>query len=468
MPSCATLARQVVKSQEGRARPPLARAARQHQPDAGVDCCCSNPPWTQLGREAAPAARCSARCSASATRCTRCGASRNRLRPAELDTLGLPAALDDSAAEFDQHGRASRCSCGARAPTLPDEVNTVLFRVVQESLTNIEKHAASRVQIRLIFHAGGLRLRIVDDGIGFDVPAIRVDPRRGIGMRNMRERVESIGGSFTIASRPGRTRCWRICRSAPSSGCAGCAGGGVMTASTRIPAGRRPPAGARRVAARGSHQTPGLGSSARPATPSGLRREHAAPRSGADGRRHEAGQRHRADRSRLRAQYPELRVLMLSMYDNPEHVHRALAAGAMGYVLKEAPAERSSTPSSPSPPGAASSAPGWPRAAPAPTARAPAAVAARGRDPARPGARAGEPADRRGAGHERAPSRRTARTSAASSTWAARPSSSSTPWRALQRSGRVNHVAETSPGAGRALRSQFAALPKAPLEDRFP
>ena len=82
----------------------------------------------------------------------------------------------------------------------------MLFRVVQESLTNIEKHArASRVQIRLIFHAGGLRLRIVDDGIGFDVPAIRVDPRRGIGMRNMRERVESIGGSFTIDSRPGRT-----------------------------------------------------------------------------------------------------------------------------------------------------------------------------------------------------------------------------------------------------------------------
>ncbi|HNK19198.1 MAG TPA: ATP-binding protein, partial [Piscinibacter sp.] len=131
----------------------------------------------------------------------------HRLRPAELDTLGLPAALDDLAAEFDQHGRARvALQLWGEAPTLPDEVNTVLFRVVQESLTNIEKHArASRVQIRLIFHAGGLRLRIVDDGIGFDVPAIRVDPRRGIGMRNMRERVESIGGSFTIASRPGRT-----------------------------------------------------------------------------------------------------------------------------------------------------------------------------------------------------------------------------------------------------------------------
>jgi two-component system NarL family sensor kinase len=56
-----------------------------------------------------------------------------------------------------------------------------------------------------VFHAGGLRMRLIDDGAGFDVPAIRVDPRRGIGLRNMRERVESIGGSFSIVSREGRT-----------------------------------------------------------------------------------------------------------------------------------------------------------------------------------------------------------------------------------------------------------------------
>jgi len=131
----------------------------------------------------------------------------HRLRPAELDTLGLPAALDDLAEEFNQHGHVRiALRLWGQADTLPDEVNTVLFRVVQESLTNIEKHSkARRVQVRLIFHAGGLRLRIVDDGIGFDVPAIRVDPRRGIGMRNMRERVESIGGEFSIESRPGRT-----------------------------------------------------------------------------------------------------------------------------------------------------------------------------------------------------------------------------------------------------------------------
>jgi len=131
----------------------------------------------------------------------------HRLRPAELDQLGLPAALADLGQEFNSHGR-TRVALRVRGEpqTLPDEVNTVLFRITQESLTNIEKHAAAtQVQIRLIYHAGGLRLRIVDDGAGFDVPAVRADPRRGIGLRNMRERVESIGGSFSIVSRRGRT-----------------------------------------------------------------------------------------------------------------------------------------------------------------------------------------------------------------------------------------------------------------------
>jgi len=131
----------------------------------------------------------------------------HRLRPAELDVLGLPAALDDLGQEFHRHGR-TRFSLRVRgaADELPEEVNTVLFRVAQESLTNIQKHAgATQVQLRLIRHDHGVRLAIIDDGAGFDVPAIRVDPRRGIGLRNMRERVEAIGGAFTIVSRPGRT-----------------------------------------------------------------------------------------------------------------------------------------------------------------------------------------------------------------------------------------------------------------------
>ena len=51
-----------------------------------------------------------------------------------------------------------------------------------------------------------MRLTVADDGTGFDIAAIGVDPRRGIGLRNMRERVESIGGVFKVHSRPGSTR----------------------------------------------------------------------------------------------------------------------------------------------------------------------------------------------------------------------------------------------------------------------
>jgi two-component system, NarL family, sensor kinase len=200
------LARQVVKSQEDE-RAHLSRELHDSTSQTLVSIkLLLESAASQLGRERTPAAlhRAVQRLGDALHEVRRIS---HRLRPAELDTLGLPAALDDLAEEFNQHGRVRvALQLWGDARALPDEVNTVLFRVVQESLTNIEKHArATRVQVRLIFHAGGLRLRIVDDGVGFDVPAIRADPRRGIGMRNMRERVESIGGSFSIDSRPGRT-----------------------------------------------------------------------------------------------------------------------------------------------------------------------------------------------------------------------------------------------------------------------
>lgn len=200
------LARQVVKSQEDE-RAHLSRELHDSTSQTLVSIkLLLESAASQLGREATPPAllRAVQRLGDALHEVRRIS---HRLRPAELDTLGLPAALDDLAEEFNQHGHVRiALRLWGQADTLPDEVNTVLFRVVQESLTNIEKHSkATRVQARLIFHAGGLRLRIVDDGIGFDVPAIRVDPRRGIGMRNMRERVESIGGEFSIESRPGRT-----------------------------------------------------------------------------------------------------------------------------------------------------------------------------------------------------------------------------------------------------------------------
>jgi two-component system NarL family sensor kinase len=83
----------------------------------------------------------------------------------------------------------------------------VLFRVTQEALTNFQRHArASRVDLRLVYGPGGLRLTVQDDGVGYDAKALRDDPRRGIGLRNMHERLASIGGQLQMQSRPGTTR----------------------------------------------------------------------------------------------------------------------------------------------------------------------------------------------------------------------------------------------------------------------
>lgn len=132
----------------------------------------------------------------------------HRLRPAELDMLGLPAALQHLGQEFAEDSRmALTVRVRGQSQELPEEIKTVLFRVTQEALTNIEKHAdASRVRVWLTFGRRGARLRILDNGEGFDADAVRQDPRRGIGLRNMRERLASIGARFAIDSRPGRTQ----------------------------------------------------------------------------------------------------------------------------------------------------------------------------------------------------------------------------------------------------------------------
>lgn len=124
------------------------------------------------------------------------------LRPAILDDLGLAAALDHLAQEF-THNSAVPVQFVAEGQTdgLPHVVNTVLFRIAQEALTNIERHAgAHHIQIALA-HAGKLvTLTISDDGGGFDPVRVASHPKRGIGLRNMMERMEAIGGKLNIAS----------------------------------------------------------------------------------------------------------------------------------------------------------------------------------------------------------------------------------------------------------------------------
>ena len=128
------------------------------------------------------------------------------LRSSLLDTLGLPAAIGQLAAEFEQRSGLvvtydnNEFDC-QRVDGLP----VSLFRIVQEGLTNIERHAqAHNVSITLRGSADSVRLTVIDDGIGFNVA--QVERRHtGIGLRNIRERVEYFGGRFELASTPGRS-----------------------------------------------------------------------------------------------------------------------------------------------------------------------------------------------------------------------------------------------------------------------
>lgn len=123
----------------------------------------------------------------------------NDLRPAVLD-LGLQAALDWQVNEFK---RRSGIACELQIEhdefTLNDKHATALFRIVQEALTNILKHAkASEVQIRIQRIDDRLFVKIADDGIGC------ARKGRGFGLVGMEERLYALGGAFSIESNPGK------------------------------------------------------------------------------------------------------------------------------------------------------------------------------------------------------------------------------------------------------------------------
>ncbi len=129
------------------------------------------------------------------------------LRPALLDDLGLPAALEHIGNQLAQRsGLTVSVSPHVHEERLPELQAVSLFRVAQEALRNVERHAgASRVDIGLDDAHDRLELRITDDGRGFDVQTVELSKDRGIGLTNMRERVERNGGQFQLSSQPGRT-----------------------------------------------------------------------------------------------------------------------------------------------------------------------------------------------------------------------------------------------------------------------
>ena len=124
------------------------------------------------------------------------------LRPALLDDLGLEPALGLLAQQVQESGGFSVGLVRQGVPgQLPAEHGTVLFRIAQEALQNCRTHAqATRVELVLHGTRHGVGLQVIDDGQGFDMRGVSGDGTRGIGLRNMRERAESLGGTLSIES----------------------------------------------------------------------------------------------------------------------------------------------------------------------------------------------------------------------------------------------------------------------------
>ncbi len=126
------------------------------------------------------------------------------LRPAVLDHVGIEAALREycrtAAARFGLKVRFKDLS--AASERLPTEVETALYRIVQEAITNVVRHArATRVDVLVERSGGHVRVMVEDDGIGFATDQVLGEDH--IGLLGLRERAESLGGVLTVESAPG-------------------------------------------------------------------------------------------------------------------------------------------------------------------------------------------------------------------------------------------------------------------------
>jgi signal transduction histidine kinase len=154
-----------------------------------------------LGRELASAVEMAAAALADAREMSRL------LRPPVLDDLGLVPALRWLARTLEERTGLVVEVTGAeeRDERLPPELETLVFRAVQESLTNALKHSGARAaEVELDLPGPVVRVRVADAGAGFDPDATLQGPATGAGLTGMRDRVGLFGGRLTVSSRPGR------------------------------------------------------------------------------------------------------------------------------------------------------------------------------------------------------------------------------------------------------------------------
>ncbi|TAK59880.1 MAG: HAMP domain-containing protein [Dehalococcoidia bacterium] len=129
------------------------------------------------------------------------------LRPSLLDDVGLVAGLRWYAeTRLQSSGVTSEVMVMGEEKRLPAEVETALFRIGQEAISNVAWHAkATNALVTLDFRDGGVTLSVEDDGAGFEVASVSEtsDQRRGWGILGMRERAELLGGTLRVSSRKG-------------------------------------------------------------------------------------------------------------------------------------------------------------------------------------------------------------------------------------------------------------------------
>ncbi len=129
------------------------------------------------------------------------------LRPTALDDLGLETALLNYLEEWSERSRvpADLHSAGLDE-RLPTHIETTVYRIVQEALTNVQKHSsAHNVSVIVEYRDNRLQAIIEDNGVGFDAEALARAPikDRRLGLLGMQERIALVGGSLNVESTPG-------------------------------------------------------------------------------------------------------------------------------------------------------------------------------------------------------------------------------------------------------------------------
>jgi PAS domain S-box-containing protein len=134
---------------------------------------------------------------------TEVGSIATRLRPAVLDDLGLIDALEWYTTEFEKRTGLTCLFKHAPVPSLKEVMAIAIYRITQEALTNVARHAqATHVDVNLNINNGRLTLRVEDDGRGFDPNGLT--EQEELGLAGMRERAYLIGGDLLIKSVPGK------------------------------------------------------------------------------------------------------------------------------------------------------------------------------------------------------------------------------------------------------------------------